>query len=208
VRGYDDQTVFNENTCVNMNVFEAAAEQGVKRVLFASSVQVLAHYSQQAQPPALCLPYLPLDSDMPANAGNAYSLSKQVAEVMLSYFARTASITGVAVRFPYLLDDWMWDRMKVSPARWGSSRAEGFTFLHCRDAAAFLDALLKSPIGGFHIYFPAARENSQMQPAADVIRQHYPEVPLRKPLEQIDSLVDLSAIERDTGWTPRFSSLQ
>jgi nucleoside-diphosphate-sugar epimerase len=208
VRGYDDQTVFNENTCVNMNVFQAAAEQGVKRILFASSVQVLAPYSQKEDVPTACLPYLPLDGDMPACPSNAYALSKQAAEVMLEYFTRIAGIGGVAVRFPFLIEDWMFARIKAFPAKWGPSRAEGFAFLHCRDAATLLESLLRAPLTGYRTYFVASRENAQAKSAADVIRQHYAGIPLKKPIEQIDSLVDLSAVERDTDWTPRFSSLR
>ena len=206
VRSYDDQTVFNENTTVNMNMFQAAAEHRVKRILFASSVQVIAHYTQREQAPPVCLPYLPLDGDVPANAGNPYALSKQVAEVMLNYFTRTTDLAAIAVRFPYLVDDKIMARIRSFPERWGGARAEGFSFLHLRDAAALLEALLRSPVPGYRVYFAASRDNTLMKPAAEVIRQHFPDVPLRKPLEDIDSLVDLSALERDTGWSPRHSS--
>lgn len=205
-RGFDSQTVFNENTTVNMNVLQAAAEQQVQRVVFASSVQVFAPYSQQEHVPPICLPCLPLDGNLQASATNPYGLSKQVAEVMLDYFARTAGVTAMVVRFPYLVDDAIMARIRKFPERWGGARAEGFTFLHFLDAAELLETLLRSPSTGFHLYFAASRENTLMRPAADVIRQHFPEVPLRKPLAEIDSLVDLSALERDTGWSPRHSS--
>src|SRR5690242_14768107 len=37
----DAQTVFNENTSMNMNVFQAAMERGVRRIVFASTIQVI-----------------------------------------------------------------------------------------------------------------------------------------------------------------------
>lgn len=37
---------------------------------------------------------------------------------------------------------------------------------------------------------------------ADLIREYYPGVPLRRPLEEIESLVDISRIQNETGWSP------
>jgi nucleoside-diphosphate-sugar epimerase len=206
-RFHDAQTVFSENTMVNMNVFQAATERRVQRILFASSIQVMAGGTGNGITPPVPLPYLPLDGDVPASAGNAYALSKQVSETMLAYFARTAGLTAVAVRFPFLMDDQVMSRVKAAAGKQGgASRAEGFTFLHFLDAATLLESFLRSAVTGFRVYFAASRENTQMRPAPDVIREHFPNMPLRKPLDQIDSLVDLSAIERDTDWSPKFSS--
>jgi len=171
-RGRDAQRVFNENMAMNMNIFQAAAEVGAKKIIFASSVQVISgkHGGHESQ--ADGLPYLPLDGDVPPDPGNPYALSKQLGELMLAYFARHAGIVGVAIRLPWLVE-----------------------------------AVLRAPLTGFRVYFPASRENRLGQSSAEVIRKHFADTPLRRPLEQIDSLVDLSDIERETGWLPKFSTL-
>ncbi len=38
---------------------------------------------------------------------------------------------------------------------------------------------------------------------ADLIREFYPTVPLRRPIEEIDALVDLSAIAKALDWAPK-----
>ena len=40
--GREGQRIFNENTQMNMNVFQVSKEVGVKRILFASSIQCIS----------------------------------------------------------------------------------------------------------------------------------------------------------------------
>jgi nucleoside-diphosphate-sugar epimerase len=195
-RGTDGQRVFNENVTMNMNVFQAAREVGVKKIVFSSSVQVIS-----GGPP----PYVPFDGAMPAQPGNPYALSKQVSETMLAYFARTAGMDCVALRFP-----WIVNAEAIAHARqhgrWDSRNPhEGFSYVHADDAAALIQAVLGAKLPGYRCYFPTARASGLRQPVADVIREHYAGIPLKRPLDQIESLVDLSTITHETGWSPQFN---
>lgn len=192
------QRVFNENVQMDMNVFQAALETGVRIIIFASSIQVLgsmgAGWREESK---VSLPYLPLDGDAPARPRNPYALSKKVGEVMLEYFSGLAPMSAVAIRFPFVRD-----------ARWrarnpGGSPSEAFAFLNVEDAAALVVAILAKPPQGFRIYMPAAKANLLGKPPADVIREHYQGVPLKKPLEAIESLVDISRIREEVGWEPK-----
>jgi len=186
------QRVFNENVQMDMNVFQAALEVGARLILFASSIQTIG--SQSVGQPLLP-PYLPLDSDVPARPRNPYALSKQTGEVMLDYYCAVGSLSAVAVRFP----------MITAPQRrprWGPGAEEAFAFLDIADAARLVVAILAGPRPGFRIYLPAARANALGRPAADVIREHYSGVTLKRPIEEIDSLVDISRIREETGWEP------
>jgi nucleoside-diphosphate-sugar epimerase len=204
-RDGDVERAFNENVGMNMNVFQAAADLGVQRIVFASSVQVISGGDGRN---ASSLSYLPLDGDVPPNPGNPYGLGKQVSETMLAYFVRTTGMSCVAIRFPALVDDKGLTWMAANPSKQGSGRDEGFSFLHFLDAASLVAAILRSPLTGFRIYFPAARENRLGQPAAKVAGEHFPNTPLRRPLSELTSLVDVSSIERETGWSPKFGILR
>jgi nucleoside-diphosphate-sugar epimerase len=206
-RANDAQRLFNENVAMNMNVFQAAADLGVKRIVFASSVQVISGPSQADEPSAVSsLPYLPLDGNVPPNPGNPYALSKHLSEIMLAYFARRAGMSCVAIRFPALVDDEFLTKMATRPSQHVHGRNEGFSFLHFLDAASLVAATLCAPLNGFRVYFPAARENRLGQPVADTVRQHFPSTPLRQPPGEMTSLVDVSSIERETGWSPKFGT--
>src|SRR5438034_1203665 len=85
------QDVFNENCAMNMNIFQAAVEAGVKKIIFASSIQAITGVRPSrdagAQKPS-DLPYLPLDGDVPPNPGNPYAASKVAGEMLLKYFGK------------------------------------------------------------------------------------------------------------------------
>jgi hypothetical protein len=71
-----------------------------------------------------------------------------------------------------------------------------------RDGAALVVAILAAPLSGYRAYFPASRGNLLGRSVPELIREFYPNVPLRRPIDEIESLVDTSEIERETGWKP------
>jgi nucleoside-diphosphate-sugar epimerase len=215
--GADAQTLLGENITMNMNLFQAAAEQGVRRIVFSSSVQAISgrrHNVEEGDVPPSELPYLPLDGDVRHNPGNPYALSKVLAEEQLRYFAKVHGMETVAVRFPGLFK-------RANLERWLAYRGrgrhwlhhhmqldEGFAYLITEDAGALLAVLAllaDKSLPGFRIYFPAAPATQPPVPVADLVAKFYPNVPLRRPLEGMKGLVDTSALEQETGWSPTYS---
>lgn len=208
VRGGDAQQVFNENVAVNMNVFQAAAELGVQKIIFASSVQVISGRLFERDPDSCCLlPYLPADGDVPANPGNPYALSKHVSEVMLEYFARHHAMSCIAVRFPLMVTPEMAARWRRNPGRPISGHDEAHAWLYPADGGTLVEAILRASLPGFRVYLPSARSTGFSEPAAETIRERFAGIPLRQPLEQITSLVDISRITEETGWVPTHNGL-
>ena len=100
----DAQTVFNDNMTMNLNLFEAAHQMGVRKIIFTSSVQVFSG-DRGADPESVSeLAYLPLDGDVPANPGNYYAQSKHFSELLLQSYARKG-MSAVAVRPPAVPSD-------------------------------------------------------------------------------------------------------
>lgn len=203
----DAQMIFNENVCMNEHVFQAAADQGVKRIVFASSIQTIAGQPAVGRLDADDHPaYLPLDGDVPARARNPYALSKQVSEVMLEYITRRFDVTAVAIRFPYVCpeDSWRMNESQLAHVQ-GDGRYQidlAFTFLLLSDAATLVEAILRAELSGYRVYQPAAARNRLELPPATVIERYMPDWRLRVPADRMTSLVDLSRITRETGWTP------
>jgi nucleoside-diphosphate-sugar epimerase len=196
----DAQKIYNENVAMNMNVFQAAKEAGVKHIVFSSSIQVLGEHKSDADP-TCCVPYLPLDGDAPANPGNAYALSKQAGEIMLEYFSRQNHMGCVAIRYPWLIDPVKHDFSTRTPAK--VKKVGGvFSYLSFSDAASLIAAIHRSPLPGFRIYMPANLQNRLGETALNLIKRYYLTVPLRRPLREITSLIDISRIESETGWSP------
>jgi nucleoside-diphosphate-sugar epimerase len=188
----EPQKLFNENVAINMNVFQAAQDSGVKTIVFSSSIQVIGGGGY--------IPYLPLDGDAPANPDNAYALSKLVGEIMLQYFGR-ARINCIAIRFPWLIEPakHKFHKYKIANA----TRSDGvFSYLSFRDAANLIVAIVRTSLPGYRIYMPAHPNNRLGLAAVDVIKKYYPNVFLRRPLKEINALVDICRIKAETGWCP------
>jgi nucleoside-diphosphate-sugar epimerase len=196
--------IYSENVTMNANVFEAARELGIKKWIFSSSVQAMRGTRTLAQNRPSALAYLPIDGHAPANPSNCYGLSKVAGEQMLQHYAAAEKINAVAIRYPMLvnMDESLLEKFNASnPYPYPD---EGFAYLEFRDAASLIEAIVRAPLTGYTCYAPAAEANLMRRQARDLIPEFYANVPLRKKIEQMDSLFDMSQIQRDTGWKPRY----
>lgn len=209
--GTDRQRIYIENAAMNFNVFQAAAEVGVKRIVFASSIQVLGGVLPRgnSEPHNGFPPQFPLGGDTPARPDNPYGLSKETGERMLHYFSNTTGIATFAIRFPFLVNpdirarirEHIGDRPDRGP---GKSPRDAFSWLDTRDAAALIDVLLRSELSGCRVFMPSGpivREES----VPELSERFYPGVPWTTPPEKATSFFDVAAITEATGWKPAIS---
>lgn len=70
------------------NIFRAARDQGCRRVIFASSAQVVAGYPRDVQ----------AHPDSPIRPMNMYGVSKSFGEAVAAYFAFAEGLSSIAVR--------------------------------------------------------------------------------------------------------------
>lgn len=204
--GPSPQRILAENTQMNANVFLACVQHGIERIVFASSVQAFLYTDFERRATRYRLPYLPLDGRAPCAPGpNTYGQSKEFAERMLQHLvAAHPALSATALRFPMLVNDAMIARIE-------SLRTIGegwFNFCECashltfEDAAELVALSLDSATPGYRQYFPALAMQFAGRSTADMIREFYPDTPLRAPVEDIAELIDLSDVTRDTGWRP------
>lgn len=196
--GLPARKVFNENVAMNFNVLEAAREAGARRVVFASSVQVIRgeRWAREGKPSGLSR--LPLDGDMPATPTNPYALSKAVGESQLRYAAENFGLITVALRFPALMSDL--SRLAQDEPHADALLDEAFTWLSYWDAARCIRLCLESPLTGYRCYFPAHPRPWVRQPVEQLRCRYFPDVPVSVPLPLV-SFVDVSRLERELGWT-------
>lgn len=83
------------------NVFRAASDTGVRRVIFASSAQAVEGYPLDVQ----------VRTDMPVRPKNLYGVSKAYGEALAAYFAYQEGLESVAVRIGAFEHANDWDRM-------------------------------------------------------------------------------------------------
>lgn len=95
--GNPGRALFRANDLGTFNVYEAAAELGIRRVVCASSINALGYFFGDRSFP---LPYLPVDEEITGIATDAYSFSKQVMERIGDYFWERDGIRSVFLRLP------------------------------------------------------------------------------------------------------------
>jgi nucleoside-diphosphate-sugar epimerase len=198
-----------------MNVFQAARELGVRKVVFISSIQVIGgdrHYFEEpGKTPPSMLKYLPIDGDTPPNPRNPYSLSKLAGEKLCEFYLAPAGIEATAVRLPWTSHPDWWGYMKrrrSDKVRDHTLIDECLAYLHAEDAGRLMLAILRATLPGFRVYQPAAKSLMFGISVAEAVERFYQGVELRKPVSEMTSLVDLSQITRETGWEPQFDASQ
>jgi hypothetical protein len=117
---------------------------------------------------------------------------------------RWHSMHAVAIRFPMLLTSSHYAHVaKTLDQVWpGYNLDEAFTYLTFEDAARLILATLQARLPGYRVYQPAARSPWVMLSPQEIIMRFFEGVRLLRPVHEIESLVDLSKIEAETGWMP------
>ncbi|MBN1581181.1 MAG: NAD(P)-dependent oxidoreductase [Anaerolineae bacterium] len=91
------QEIWRVNCQGTFNIYQAAAEAGIKRVVIASSINAFGYYMGIKN---FSLHYFPVDEAHPGFTTDPYSFSKQINEEIAAYFWRREGISGIAIRLP------------------------------------------------------------------------------------------------------------
>jgi nucleoside-diphosphate-sugar epimerase len=191
------QLVFNQNIAMNENVFQGAAERGVSRIVFASTLQLIgSHIDDRTVVNEPTTPDYPMDAATSPNPSNVYALSKTVSEVMLRYYAERCGIDCVALRFPFLHNHEDWVGVSRGEERF-TDILEGFSGLTYHDAASLFLAVIRTDLPGYRVYVPGITHRHRDLTFPDLLGTYYPDVPATTP-----DLIDVSTIVAETGWQP------
>lgn len=205
--GPSPQRILAENVAMNANVFSAALDLGVRRIVFSSSIQVMLK-TDGIRTDRSSIPYLPLDGNAPANPGlNPYALSKQFAEEHLQTASRElAELSATSLRFPMLVGEWWSRRIDTNLGRLRQDELhlnEATAHLTFHDAARVILAAVERQLPGYHCYFPAQTLDITNRTPAEIARTFFPGVRLAVPEAELSELVDRSALERELDYRAR-----
>ncbi len=185
--------VHNNNVASSYSVLWAASELGIWRVCLASSINAIGGvYSRKPR-----YDYFPLDEDHPTYAEDPYSLSKWILEQQGDAFARQFEPMRIAsLRFHGLVSERA--QMNAARADLAIKHLWGYTLLPSAARACLLG--VTASFRGHHALYIAAPDTSVSTPTGDLLDEHYPGIPLRRPLRGNASLFDSSKAERILGW--------
>jgi nucleoside-diphosphate-sugar epimerase len=180
--------VYGTNVVATFTVLAKAGERGVRRAVVASSVNAFGvpMNSHRVQPE-----YFPIDEEIASDIDDAYSLSKQSDEATARMVWRRWGTDVVCLRFPLVKE---YETLRGIAAEVagdpGRLASEGWAYLDLRDAVRAVECALTAPLRGPHVVGLSAPDLLLDRPAADLLREHAPDVPVRGRLGEHGPLID------------------
>lgn len=210
------QKLMAENVAMNANVFAAALDVGIRRIVSISSVQATTGVDGSkvwGRVAKTCQwPYLPADGKLPRNPGNnEYALSKVFAEQTLEAMAAEhEDLAAVTVRFPWVQhairnSKWRYD----SPLKPDDKRvAEGMGYVTSEDACTSLRAIVEQVQPGYHQYFVAQSLVVRGMTCDEMAARLFPAQEVTGPFVGDGGLIDLTVLKEQYGWSPAAPPLE
>jgi UDP-glucose 4-epimerase len=193
------------------NVVDAAAANGVRRVIMVSSAEVLGIFLGESAPD-----YLPLDDLHPERPVTPYGAAKLAAERCAQRVTLASDLEVICLRPPGVCDDetmaWIRRQRDQRPSFEWDPLWEYGAWIHVTDLADALVAatVCPSPIDRFASHLVAALDiNSDDYPAADLVARVLPQVDWRGgpeyAMEPYRSLLVTDSVQALLQWHPQIT---
>jgi nucleoside-diphosphate-sugar epimerase len=195
--------IFENNMISTFNLFSAAAEVGVRRLVFSSSAFAMGW---SYDPMSFIPKYLPLDEEHPMTPFEPYGLSKQLGEYVAQMFTRKCSMSVVSLRFTNVVlpneTPFPWDAPSPSNpttlVMWAYSDARDVVEAHIR--------ALDAPIEGHEALLLAQPITRFLEPTVELIRSNFgPSVKIKGDLIDNASVISCNKSQRILGWIPEYT---
>ena len=198
-----DTETFTNNVTATYHVMKAAADLGVPRVVWASSI---AAYGFVYAPRPFAPDCLPLDEQHPCRPQDSYGLSKVVGEQIADSVVRVAPLTIASLRFPWVVLDPTYGELT---ARWcapGQRPGALWCYIDARDAASACRLALKGSFAGHEVFNVAAPTSLMREPTTELVQRHVPPgARLRAGLDGNWSAMDSSKAQRVLGFQAQYT---
>lgn len=189
---------FHANTLSTYNVFAAAVAHRMRRVVWASSETVLGLPFDV--PPA----FAPVDESIEPRPESSYALSKLVGEAMAVQFARRSGIPFVGLRISNIMEP---DDYRRFPSFWADAAIRRWNlwgYVDARDVAQAARRGLEADVTGAAVCIVAAADTVMTRPSADLMREVFPSVPLRRQLVARETLLSIDRARGLLGYEPMY----
>jgi nucleoside-diphosphate-sugar epimerase len=189
----------NTNNAMNSNVFLAAADRKLRRVVWASSETTLGLDFEV--PPR----YAPLDEAHYPLPTTTYSLSKVVAETMAEQVSSWSGIPFVALRLSNVIDP---PDYQLFPTYWPDAWARKWNlwgYIDGRDAASAFRHALDASTEGAVSAIVANDETVMDRPSLDLLHEVFPGVEVTRQIDTYQTLLANDRAKELFGWAPSHS---
>jgi nucleoside-diphosphate-sugar epimerase len=190
---------FTANTAMNSNVFLAAAQLGLGRVVWASSETTLG------LPFDIPPRYAPVDEDHYPLPTSTYALSKVVGETLAQHISAWSGIPFVGLRLSNVHTP---DEYVRVPGYWKDRHARKWNlwgYVDVRDAAAAFRLSLRAPLTGATSFVIAAADTVMRTPSAELLAEVFPQVRLSRQIGEYETLLAVGRARDALGYIPQHS---
>ncbi len=191
---------FAQNMLMNYNVFSAAKDLGLKRVVWASSETTLGLPFDT--PPR----YAPVDEAHYPIPESSYSLSKVASETVAEQFARWSGVPFVALRFSNILGPS--DYETFPGTCWRDPHARKWNlwgYIDERDVALSCRLGLSAEVEGADAFIIAAADTVMNRPSRGLMTEVFPGVTVTDDLPEFGTLLGIDKARRVLGFEPEHS---
>jgi nucleoside-diphosphate-sugar epimerase len=192
---------FRINIMSTYNVFSAAVQLGMERVVWASSETLIGLPFKREQPR-----YAPIDEDHPRLPEFHYALSKLAGEVIAEQFSRWSGIPFVALRISNIMEEH--DYAVRFPGFWDDPTIRAWNlwgYVDARDVAQAARLSLTADISGAEAFLVAAADNCMTRDSLDLMAEVFPDVPIRGEVAGRDTLLSIAKAHNMLGYQPQHS---
>ena len=194
---------FRTNAISTYNVFSAATERGIGRVVWASSETVLGLPFAPETPPS----FAPIDESLVPRPESSYALAKLVGEAMAGQFARRSGIPFIGLRISNIMEPGDYAAFAGYQADARLRMWNLWGYIDVRDVAGAVRAALGADVAGAEVCIVAAADTVMRRPSADLMAEVFPDVPLRHALTGRETLLSVERAGQVLGWRPEHSWL-
>ena len=193
--------VYSTNVVSTFNVLAQAGAAGVPRAVVAGSINAygLPMNVHEAVPA-----YFPLDTGIPVDIADWYSLSKHQGESTARMAWRRWGIDVVTLRFPHVHDEE--GLLAQSRGLAEDSKAglrEAWSYLHTRDAARAIELSLTADTTGAHAFFLAADRTNAPYRTEALLDAFAPGTPRLRRFVEREVPIDLTPARELIGFEAR-----
>lgn len=193
------------NTIATFNVFQAACQLGIERVVYASSETVQGNPYVKTRPPRI--PILETDPPMPQTA---YALSKLTAEQLGFHMHHMYGTVFVGLRCANILYDIPghyagYDRV---PSYWTDSEIRRETlwkYVDGRDVAEIVLCGLTATLCRSEVFNVSAADSIMNVPTRVLFAKHFPGAEIAAELGRFETPVSLAKAAQLLDWKPKRS---
>ena len=195
-----EQETFRNNILSTYNVFSAAADLGLKKVVWASSETVLGLPFEKEVPD-----YAPIDEHQTPYPESSYALSKLLGEQMAAQFNRRFGLPFAGLRISNIMEP---DEYAKFPAFWDDPTLRKWNlwgYVDARDVAQAVRLALELEVPGSEQYIVAAADTVMDRSSRGLMEQVFPTVEIRRDLGEFETLLSIDKAREVLGYEPDYT---